>query len=326
MTDINKVLQTKKTLKEELKQQAKAREEIAKSIEAKNTTDAVFSAQDDYSDAEELHFTATGESESKAPGSSVDSDENTKQLNQNAKHVFIDINRLEERGFVALNEKRTHINEEYRGIKRKLLNNAFGALSNTMERGNLIVVTSARPNEGKTFNAINLALSIALEKDKTVLFVDADVLKPSVSNELEINPQEGLIEYLSGEVNDVSDIIYQTNIDTLRIIPAGKTHHLSNELLASERMVQLVEEFSTRYPDRVVVFDAPPLLGVNETTILAELSGQAVIVVESNKSKLAEVREAVSLLPENLAVGFVMNKALDTSDRGYGYYYGYGQE
>lgn len=241
------------------------------------------------------------------------------------KILEIDLERLEEKGFVALSKKRTLINEEFRSIKRKLLNNAFGGLAKTLNHSNLILVSSSRPNEGKTFCAVNLALSIALEKDKTVLLVDADVLKPSVSKTLELGANAGLIEYLSGEVEDVSSVIYQTNVENLRVIPAGLPHYLSNELLSSDKMQQLFDEFAGRYPDRIVIFDCPPLLGVNETTVMAEQCGQGVIVVEEFKSKLAEVKKAVELLPEEMAVGLVMNKVTNPSDtQGYGYYYGAG--
>ena len=240
-------------------------------------------------------------------------------------HLEIDLERLEQKGFVALSKKRTLINEEFRSIKRKLLNNAFGGLAKTLNHSNLILVSSSRPNEGKTFCAVNLALSIALEKDKTVLLVDADVLKPSVSKTLELGANAGLIEYLSGEVEDVSSVIYQTNVENLRVIPAGLPHYLSNELLSSDKMQQLFDEFASRYPDRIVIFDCPPLLGVNETTVMAEQCGQGVIVVEEFKSKLTEVKKAVDLLPEEMAVGLVMNKVIDPSDtQGYGYYYGSG--
>ncbi len=243
----------------------------------------------------------------------------------NTQWLQISLERLEQKGFVALSKKRTLINEEFRSIKRKLLNNAFGGISKTLTHSNLILISSSRPNEGKTFCAVNLALSIALEKDKTVLLVDADVLKPSVSKTLELGANAGLIEYLTGEVDDVSSVIYKTNVENLRVIPAGLPHYLSNELLSSDKMQLLFEEFASRYPDRIVIFDCPPLLGVNETTVMAEQCGQGIIVVEELKSKLTEVKKAVDLLPDEMAVGLVMNKVINPSDtQGYGYYYGAG--
>ena len=246
------------------------------------------------------------------------------QKAQSNANVELDLAMLERNNFVSLSSERRLINEEYRVIKRKLINNAFGALSQTLKHPNLILVSSSRPGEGKTFSAINLALSIALEQDKTVLLVDSDVLRPSVSKTLKLQHHIGLTDYLLADDVRVSDIMLSTNVDRLKIITAGRPHHLSTELLASERMMQLVSEFATRYKDRIVIFDAPPLLGVNETAVMASMCGQAVIVVEENKTKLAEIEQAVSLLPTDIAVGFLINKAHRNQGKGYGYGYYYG--
>jgi exopolysaccharide/PEP-CTERM locus tyrosine autokinase len=241
------------------------------------------------------------------------------------KYFSIDLSRLENQGMVGLEYARNLINEEYREIKRKLLQNAFGPLASTISNSNIIMVSSARPSEGKTFTAVNLAISIAAEQDKTVLLVDADVLKPNVLKTLDLEENLGLMEYLLGKVDDLSDVIYHTNIPKLRIIPAGQSHHLSTELLASAMMQDTVEEFSTRYPDRVVIIDTPPLIGINESAVLANFAGQAVIVVEENRSKMADIQNAVDRLSPDMAVGFVVNKSTSFSDKGgyYGYqYYG----
>lgn len=244
-------------------------------------------------------------------------------VKQSRQMLNIDLASLSERNFVSMSTERRLIYEEFRVIKRKLINNAFGSLSSTLKHPNLILVTSSRPGEGKTFTSVNLALSIALEQDKTVLLVDADVLRPNVSRTLEISTQLGLTDYLSSNDVDVADIIYSTNVERLKIITAGKPHHLSTELLASDKMLELVQEFASRYPDRIVIFDAPPLLGVNETSVMAGMCGQAVVVLEENKTKLHELDKALSLLPKELAVGFVINKAYYSRDKGYGYGYGY---
>lgn len=241
----------------------------------------------------------------------------------NRNYVEIDLQSLSERNFVAIATERRLIYEEFRVIKRKLINNAFGPLSSSLKHPNLILVTSSRPGEGKTFTSVNLALSIALEQDKTVLLVDADVLRPNVSRTLQISTPRGLTDYLSTDKLDVSDIMYSTNVERLKLITAGKPHHLSTELLASDKMMDLVQEFASRYPDRIVIFDAPPLLGVNETSVMAGMCGQAVVVLEENKTKLDELDKAISLLPKELAVGFVINKAYYSRDKGYGYGYGY---
>jgi receptor protein-tyrosine kinase len=247
----------------------------------------------------------------------------TKVASPTNQKIEIDLDMLESKGFVSTNSQRQLINEEYRAIKRKLLDNAFGALSKSLNNSNIIMVTSSRPGEGKTFTAINLALSIALEQDKTVLLVDADVLRPNVMKTLEQENRQGLMEYLLGETDNISKVMCRTNLDNLRIISAGKSHHLSTELLASEKMFDAVEEFANRYTDRVVIVDTPPLLGINETAILANLAGQALVVTEESKTKLVDIQNAVKQLNPDMAIGFIVNKAEKGSSdgAGYGYYY-----
>jgi len=241
--------------------------------------------------------------------------------------IFIDKDSMLERGYMFDAGTRKVTQEEFRQIKRKLLNNAFGSASKTLDNSNLIMVSSSNPNEGKTFVSINLALSIALEQDKTVLLVDADVLRPSIERELGFESKEGLIEFLLSEVNSVSDIIYSTNIANLKIIPSGKRHHLTNELLASNRMADVAKELAERYPDRIVIFDCPPILGVTETPVLSKLMGQAVVVVEESKTKIEDVKKATKVLNEDMAIGLVMNKTLKSTKDLYGYYgYGYGSQ
>lgn len=234
---------------------------------------------------------------------------------------------LTARGFIYGTGSAHHIQEEFRHIKRKLLNNAFGPAAKTLKHSNLIMVTSSNANEGKTFISINLALSIALEQEKTVLLVDADVLRPSIHRELEFESKQGLLEYLLDDVTSLSNVIYNTNVANLKIIPAGKPHHLTNELLASTKMATLAQELAQRYPDRIVIFDCPPILGVTETPVLSSLVGQALVVVEESKTKLEDVKKAVSQLHEDIAIGFVMNKTVRSKKDEYGYYgYGYGKK
>jgi receptor protein-tyrosine kinase len=256
------------------------------------------------------------------PQSSQEAPIKSNKVVSNAK-IEIDLEMLAQKGFVSTDARRQVINEEYRGIKRKLLDNAFGPLSKSLKNSNIIMVTSSRQGEGKTFTAINLALSIALEQDKTVLLVDADVLRPNVMKTLQLKNEQGLMEYLLGEKEDISEVMCRTNLDKLRIITAGKSHHLSAELLASERMFAAMEEFANRYPDRIVIVDTPPLLGINESAILANLAGQALVVTEEYKTKLVDVENAVKHLKPEMAIGFIVNKTekISLEGGGYGYYY-----
>ncbi|MCE0556620.1 XrtA-associated tyrosine autokinase [Motilimonas sp. E26] len=237
--------------------------------------------------------------------------------------LTFDLYKLKQQGYLVDSNERSNTHEEFRFVKRRVLKTAFGPLKDTLTHSNLVLVTSTLSNEGKTFTAMNLALSIAMEQEKTVLLVDADVLNPSVCNEFGVQVQAGLIDYLLGKTSSLKEIIYNTNIPNLRLMPAGRKHHLTSELLASERMESLANELAERYSDRVIIFDAPPLLGINETQALTSFVGQQLVVVEENKTPLHSLESAISLLNQDRAIGLVLNKSVQTKNlyAGYGYQY-----
>ena len=241
----------------------------------------------------------------------------------------IDLNfeTLRRSGMVTPDSDRSQIAEEFRHIKRPLLLNAFGEGAIKGGNSNLIMVTSARPGEGKTFTTINLALSIALERDLTVLLVDADVAKPSVARVLNFPGTAGLVDYLADQDRSLSDLILQTSLPKLRILPSGRRHAHSTELLASDSMSKLVKELAHRYPDRVVLFDSPPLLATSEAAVLAGLMGQVVMVVEAGKTKREELNEALERLNPNQYTALVLNKSGKPfgADYYYGGYQAYGE-
>ena len=219
--------------------------------------------------------------------------------------------------------------DQYRKIKRPLLSNAFGKSSSLVENGNLILVTSSVPGEGKTYSSVNLALSIAQEKDNTVLLIDCDVAKQGVSRLLGIEKKEGLVDVLENDHLTIADVMLQTDLPNLRVLSAGKHDEYMAELLASQRMSDLVNEIAARYDDRVIIIDGPPLLATPQTPILAGLVGQIVFVVEAGKTSQSLVEDALELLPEDKAIGLVINKNEGLSGpHGYNYdYYGhYGTE
>lgn len=237
---------------------------------------------------------------------------------------YIDWESLTKLGFVTpSNNVNIQAVEEYRGIKRPLINNAFGVGSVGINRSNLILVTSSIPGEGKTFTSINLALSIATERDKKVLLIDADVARPSVSKTLGIKSAPGLIEYLEGQNVEFSDIVLKTNMPGLSVIPSGKQHKHSTELLNSNRMVLLAQELSNRYPDRMVIFDSPPLLAASQAEVLAGLVGQVILVVEAEKTPQSMIMASVNKLVFCDVVLVLLNKIqqnIDANHYGYGLY------
>jgi exopolysaccharide/PEP-CTERM locus tyrosine autokinase len=249
-----------------------------------------------------------------------------KELPPEKEVAEINWSHLSELGFVAPGDSNTQSIEEYRNIKRPIVNNAFGKGSIGINRANLILVTSSLPGEGKTFTAINLALSIANERDRQVLLIDADVARPSISRVLGIKSGPGLVDYLDGQDISFSDVILSTNMPGFRVVPAGKLHKHSTELLSSNKMALLAEELSTRYSDRMIIFDSPPLLAATQGDILAKLVGQVVLVVEAERTMQSMVMESVEKLASCDVVLAVFNKANRTSDIDYYRYgYGYGQ-
>ena len=212
--------------------------------------------------------------------------------------------------------------DEYRRIKRPLLSNAFGKTASIVDRGNLILVTSSIPGEGKTHTAVNLALSIARERDHTVLLVDCDVARQGASKMLGLTGMHGLVDLLENENLTVGDALLRTDVAELTLLPAGKQHEYVTELLASQRMSSLVDELISRYDDRVIIFDGPPLLPTPETRVLAELVGQVVFVIAAGQTPQIAVDEALEMVPDEKATGLVMNKTEGMQGHG-GYYYGY---
>lgn len=214
--------------------------------------------------------------------------------------------------------------DEYRRIKRPLLSNAFGKAAQLVDKGNLILFTSSIPGEGKTYTSANMALSIAHERDHTVLLVDCDPTRQGSSSMLGIAEKPGLVELLETDNLDVGDVILRTDIPKLCLISSGKQHEYVTELLASQRMVSLANEIGKRYQDRIIIFDGPPILSTPQTQVLTALVGQIVFVIEAGKTPQAIVEEALKLIPKERATGLLLNKNEGISSRsGYYSYYGH---
>lgn len=241
--------------------------------------------------------------------------------------VSVNLARLKSGGFVTPDAERTEIAEEFRLIKRPLLTNAFGQGADAVPRGNMIMVTSSLPGEGKTFCTINLALSIAMEMDRTVLLVDADVAKPKLLQYLGVRAEKGLLDVLRGDSVALPDVLLRTNIEKLTLLPPGKSYKHATELLASGAMNSLIEDLASRYSDRIVIFDSPPLLATSEASVLASHMGQIVMVVEADSTPQAAVREALDQIQDSgAAISMLLNKTTGPKGAAGGYYgYSYGK-
>lgn len=242
-----------------------------------------------------------------------------------AAHVHVDLHRLAAAGYLTPDAPRSQIADEFRIIKRPLLANVRGQSAAKVDRANLIMVTSSVPGEGKTFVAVNLAMSLAMELDNTVLLVDADVSRPSVLERLGLPPARGLLDVLTDPACGLGDVLLRTNVEKLTLLPAGQPHARATELLASEAMSRLVQELATRYADRIVVFDAPPLLPSTESRALAAHMGQVVVVVEAERTPQASVLQALATVEACPVVMTVLNKvARSPMGSYYGHYGEYG--
>lgn len=231
---------------------------------------------------------------------------------------------LRERGFVSPDGVKSRIAQEFRVIKRPLIANAYGKGVSPVRNGKRIMITSAFPAEGKSFVAINLALSIAGERDNKVLLVDADVARPSIPRVVGFEAKTGLMDWLIDGNRDVADLVLRTDVEKLALLPSGRRHDQATEFLSSASMARLLDQISARFPDRVVIFDAPPLLLTTESRALAEHMGQIVLVVEYGKTPRSAVLEALSTIEGTAeVVSVLLNKAEGFGTGGYGKYGGY---
>ncbi|WP_313167714.1 XrtA-associated tyrosine autokinase [Massilia oculi] len=240
------------------------------------------------------------------------------------RRVELDLSRMRELGMVTAAGGRTNLLEEFRIIKRPLLKRAFAERGPKDNPANLIMITSSLPGEGKTYCAINLAMSIAMELDHTVLLVDADVARPSVLRTLGLPAQRGLMDILVDDALELPDVILRTNVDTLALLPAGAASNAATELLASSTMAAMLTELANRYPDRVIIFDSPPLMLTTEARVLASHMGQIVVVVEAQTTTQHAVKESLQQLEGMSNVNLVYNKTRDIPgiEETYDYHYG----
>ncbi|MEW4466800.1 AAA family ATPase [Parasphingorhabdus sp. JC815] len=242
--------------------------------------------------------------------------------------VIVDRDRLREAGFVVPDGPVTSISEEFRIIKRQLLLMAKGSAKHEPVRhGERILICSAHPNEGKTFCALNLALSIAAEKDHEVLLVDADFAKPSILSSLGLEGSKGLMDVLADPQLSIEDCIIHTDIAGLAILPAGEQTNADTEYLASSRTGEVLNRLTRNNPNRIVIFDSPPALSASPASALAAHVGQVVMVVKADETTETALRDALGLLAVCDNIQLLLNGTkFSPTGRNFGSYYGYGGE
>jgi len=236
--------------------------------------------------------------------------------------ISLDQDALRLAGLLPPTHQERQIASQYRHIKRPLIAAAMGRGQEPLPSGRLIMAASALPGEGKTFTAINLAFSMAMEKDLHVVLVDADVAKPQISRMFGVGSERGLLDAVTDAGIELEPLILPTDVPNLSLLPAGTQSDRATELLASERMVEAMNWLLHRDRSRIFLFDSPPLLLSTEAAAIAEVAGQIVVVVRAGYTEQHALLEALSRLPEGRSASLVLNQStLRGEDY---YYYGYG--
>ncbi len=240
----------------------------------------------------------------------------------NARVEAIDRARLAQKGMIVPGAPIGSLAEEYRLVKRQLLLTAEKLAG---ARARTILVGSAKPGDGKTYSAVNLALSLAAERDVEVLLVDADFAKPDVMAELGLDEGPGLLDALADHAIDPEALVVRTDVPHLSLLPVGAKTHSDTELLASRRTAEVVERLLAADPRRIILFDSPPALAASPASVLASQVGQVMLVVRADRTTESDVRRAVGLLDGCEHIHLVLNAVsfVAGGDR-FGSYYGQG--
>jgi protein-tyrosine kinase len=237
--------------------------------------------------------------------------------------IRIDRGMLRDSGMMPVEAQQSEIANQYRTIKRSLVRYAFDPQARDDTR-RLVMMGSALPGDGKTFTCVNLALSLALERDHSVLLVDCDLAKPHVSRLFGIENQPGLVDVLADESLAIESTILPTDVPRLSILPAGRRSSVASELVASDRMRTIMNRLGSLYPRGIVLFDSSPVLLTNEARALSSLVGQAVLVVKAGVTPQQAVRDAVEILSPHPRIATILNQAELSGIMGYYYGYEYG--
>ena len=182
------------------------------------------------------------------------------------------------------------IGEQFRRLKRPILNLAFGRYHSESSNSNVIMMASALPNSGKSFCAFNLAFSVSRERDYGVVLVDADVINPFISHSLGLDIRIGLIDYLLDPSISFDDILVSTDFCEIFVVRQDSGTKMPPNCWQAARMEQFIAELSEWYPNRMIIADTPPLLLTNEANVLAEHMGQIVLIIDEGETSGSQLR------------------------------------
>ena len=239
-----------------------------------------------------------------------------------ARTIVINQDALRVAGLLPPTHQERELAQQFRQIKRPLINNALGRAVAPLSQGNLIMVASAVPGEGKTFTSLNLALSMRLEEDVTALLVDGDVVNPLLTRILGLENEPGLLDVVRDPGVSPGSAILATDVPGLSFLPAGRHDANATELLASTRMRDVVALLSGHDAARMVLFDSAPLVLTTESQALGQVAGQILMVVRADQTPQHVVLEALETLDEGKPVFLVLNQSMKQPHAGYYYKYG----
>jgi exopolysaccharide/PEP-CTERM locus tyrosine autokinase len=234
--------------------------------------------------------------------------------------ISIDQDKLLREGVLAKPAQQHQQASEYRNIKRQLLQALRDGGTSIKDSDRILMIASAIAGEGKTFTAINLALSLARELDYSVLLIDADFAKPNTSRLLGIEAASGLLDAARREDIDPESLVVDTDIPGLSVLPAGSMVANATEYLTSVRMHEILARLVS-VPNRIILMDSPPLLMTTESAALAQLAGRVLLVVRAESTPHRAVLDALDLLGDSVNVGLILNQTTHAPLQGY--YYGY---
>ncbi len=234
--------------------------------------------------------------------------------------VDVDFNRLRERGFIDPNGQASALAEEFRIVKRQVLEAARLAGTGLSRR---ILITSPHPDEGKTFCAVNLALSLAAEQDLEVVLIDADIANPCIKEVFGLLERAGLMDVLADPENRVERHVLKTDIDGLWLLPPGRQASHASEALSSRSTAHMFERLTAQAPNRIVLIDSPPALAASPAAELAKHVGQTILVARADRTGKSALEDAAQLLGACPDIKLVLNDAnFSPSGRRFGSYYG----
>lgn len=240
-----------------------------------------------------------------------------------SRRIRIDRDALRAAGYLPESAVDRRFANHYRQIKRPLIAKALAGAEAGAPNPRVIMLTSALPGDGKTFTSINLALSLAHERDVSVVLVDADIPKPHVSRIFGVDAERGVMDALQNADLDVESLLLPTDLGALSILPAGKGVDNATELLASARMAAVLARLVSRHPRRIVLLDSPPIMVSSESRALLPMAGQLVLVARSGTTPRKAVLDALAEIGDERAVSLVLNQGRIGFGGGYDAY-GYG--